>query len=115
MKKAVIVVAVMFISLTAFNQTYNQSSLFYNTSKTYIKLVENPVRGQINIQISNPYNQKYDLSLFSLSGQKVAELAFTHPGGISTKTMSISDGITGMYFLVARTPEGKQSLKVYIQ
>ena len=115
MKKIVTIVAVMFISLTAFNQTYNQSSLFYNTNQTYIKLVENPVRGQINIQISNPYNQKYDLSLYSLSGQKVAELAFTHPGGVSTRTMHISDGISGMYFLVARTPEGKQSMKVYIQ
>ena len=108
MKKAFTIVAVMFISLTAFNQTYNQSSVFYNTNKTYIKLVENPVRGQINIQISNPYNQKYDLALYSLSGQKVAELAFTHPGGVSTRTMNVSNGISGMYFLVARTPERKQ-------
>ena len=115
MKKAFIIVAVMFTSFTAFNQTYNQSNLFYNTNKTYIKLVENPARGQINVQISNPYNQKYDLSLYSLSGKKVAELAFTHTGGISIKTMYISDGTTGMYFLVAKTSEGKQSIKVYLQ
>lgn len=115
MKKIFTILAATLITFTAFSQTYNQSSLFYNTNKTYIRLDENPVKGQVNIQISNPYTEKYDLSLYSLNGEKVSEISFTHPGGVSTKTMYIPDGIKGLYFLVARTPEGKQSLKVFIQ
>ena len=115
MKKLSIIITSGFISLAAFSQAYNQSGLFYNTDKTYIKLLENPVRGQINIEISNSLNQKYDLGLYSLNGQKVAELTFTHSAGVSTKTLYVSNGLSGMYFLVARTPEGQQSLKVFIQ
>ena len=115
MKKIFAITVVMFFSLTAFNQTYNQSSLFYNTNKTYLRFVNNPTKGEINIQISNPYSEKYDLALYSLNGQKITEISFNHPGGVSTKTMYISSGISGMYFLVAKTNEGQQSLKLFIQ
>ena len=114
MKKVFTAIAVMFISLTAFNQTYNQSSLFYNTNKTYLKLIDNPTQGQLNIQISNPYSERYNLSLYSLNGQKITEEPFKHSGGISTKPMYLSAGISGMYFLVAKTKEGQQSFKVWI-
>jgi hypothetical protein len=107
--------AIMFVSLTAFNQTYNQSSLFYNTNKTYVRFINNPTKGEINIQISNPYSEKYDLALYSLNGQKITEVSFNHPGGVSTKTIYISASISGMYFLVAKTTEGQQSFKVFIQ
>ena len=115
MKKIFLAVVVMFFSLTAFNQTYNQSSLFYNTNKTYLRFINNPTKGEINIQISNPYSEKYDLALYSLNGQKISEVSFDHPGGVSTKTMYISASVSGMYFLVAKTTEGQQSLKIFIQ
>lgn len=115
MKRIFTILAALLITFGAFSQTYNESSLFYNTNKTYIRLIDNPVHGQLNIQISNPYSEKYDLALYSLTGQKVSEMEFSHPGGVSTKRMYVSDGISGMYFLVARTREGRQSLKVLIQ
>jgi uncharacterized protein YxeA len=115
MKKIFIIAAIMFVSLTAFNQTYNQSSLFYNTNKTYLRFINNPTKGEINIQISNPSSEKYDLALYSLNGQKITQVSFTHPGGVSTKTIYVSANVSGMYFLVAKTTEGQQSLKVFIQ
>ena len=115
MKKIFIIATVMFVSLTAFNQTYNQSSLFYNTNKTYLRFINNPAKGEINIQISNPYSEKYNLALYSLNGQKITEVSFNHPGGVSTKTMYVSASLSGMYFLVAKTTGGMQSLKVFIQ
>lgn len=115
MKKVFIIAALVLISSAAFTQTYNQSSLFYNTNKTYVRFVENPTKGQINIQISNPYSEKYDLSLYSLAGKKITETSFTHPGGISTVTLYVAANLRGMYFLVAKTREGHQSLKILIQ
>jgi uncharacterized protein YxeA len=115
MKKAFIIAALMLISSAAFTQAYNQSNLFYNTNKTYVRFVENPAKGQINIQISNPYSEKYDLSLYSLAGQKITETSFAHTGGVSTITLYVPVNLRGMYFLVAKTTEGHQSLKILIQ
>ena len=113
MKKVFIVAALVLISSAAFTQTYNQSNLFYNTNKTYVRFVENPAKGQINIQISNPYSEKYNLSLYSLAGQKITETSFTHPGGVSTTTLYVSVNLRGMYFLVAETTEASITENIY--
>lgn len=120
MKKLIILVAVCLISVASFSQSYFQQSVYNNSTaenkyKTSVNIIGNPARGEINIRLSNANNAKYDMSLYSNTGQKVTSIAYDHPGGVSTKTIYVPEGVKGLYYLVVLTNNEKQSIKVFIQ
>ena len=80
-----------------------------------INLVSNSVKGAINIKISNPNSSRYEISLYSTNGQKITSILYDHPAGVSLKTMYVSPGVHGMYYLVAIGEGEKHSMKVFIQ
>ncbi len=120
MKKLIILVAIFFTSLSVFSQSYFQQSVYNNSTaenanRTLVNIIGNPARGAINIRLSNPNSTKYDMSLYSLNGQKITSISYNHPGGVSTKTIYTPAGLSGLYYLVILTENEKQSIKIFIQ
>lgn len=124
-----VVAAVMFLSMSAKSQqqTFTESNnvghhIKYNnatandnfvSSKMYI--IGNPVKDVITLQISNPNQTKYELSLYSVTGRKLISMLYDHPAGVSTKQIYVSELQHGMYYLVATSEYEKRSLKILVQ
>ena len=124
MKKAFTVFAAIFFSGAAFTQTIytiNNNRIPGNALATQIapgtriNIMQNPVRGAINFQITNPLNTKYEISLYSGNGQKVTSILYEHPAGTSLKTMYVPTGVKGMYYLVVRSQSEKRTAKILIE
>lgn len=124
MKKAFTVFAAMCISGAAFTQTIytiDNNRIPGNalakqiTPGTRINIMQNPARGAINFQITNPVNTKYEVSLYSGDGQKITSILYEHPAGTSLKTMYVPTGVKGMYYLVVRSQTEKRTAKVLIE
>ena len=113
-----LIAALIFISATAFSQTVYKVNNITIENKTVpeINLMANPVRGEINLRVSNPNATKYAIALYSTNGQIITTVEYNHPGGVSTETMHIPDGVMGMcYLIVKSTDEPQRSLKVFIE
>jgi len=82
---------------------------------TRINVVQNPVRGAINFQITNPISTKYEISLYSPKGQKITSILYEHPAGTSLKTMYVPDGVKGIYYLVVRSESEKRTAKILVE
>ena len=82
---------------------------------TKINVTQNPVRGAINFQITNPLSTKYEISLYSPNGQKITSILYEHPAGTSLKTMYVPDGVKGIYYLVVRSESEKQTAKILVE
>jgi len=82
---------------------------------TRINVVQNPVRGAINFQITNPLSTKYEISLYSSKGQKITSILYEHPAGTSLKTMYVPDGVKGIYYLVVRSESEKRTAKILVE
>ena len=82
---------------------------------TRINVLQNPVRGAINFQITNPVNTKYEISLYSSNGQKITSILYEHPSGTSLKTMYVPDGVKGIYYLVVRSEREKRTAKILVE
>ena len=124
MKKAFTVLAAIFFSGAAFSQTIytiNNNRIPGNALATQIapgtriNIMQNPVRGAINFQITNPVNTKYEISLYSGNGQKITSILYEHPAGTSLKTMYVPTGVKGMYYLVVRSQSEKRTAKILIE
>lgn len=119
MKKIYILLAVlMFITANTFSQTvYKVNNVtIKNKNISEIKLMANPVRGEINLRVSNPNTTKYAIALYTTNGQIITTVEYNHSGGISTETMHIPDGVTGMCYLIIKSiDEPQRSLKVFIE
>ena len=124
MKKALTFLTAAFLSVTMFAQpTYTISNsripgnalATQNAPGTRINLLQNPARGMINFQISNPVNTKYEISLYSMNGQKITSILYEHPAGTSLKTMYVPTGVKGIYYLVVRNESEKHFAKVLIE
>lgn len=126
MKKiyAVLIAAIFFAGSAIAQQSYYTTEASNNTGKTgaiiynassQMTIIGNPARNEIILQVSNPNNIKYELVLYSLTGEKVTSLLYDHPGGISTKTIYVSDLKPGMYYLDAINKNEVQSLKIVVQ
>lgn len=120
MKKLIILVAISFISLSSFCQSYFKKTIYNNSNaenkyNAHVNIIGNPARGAINIRLSNPVNEKYDISLYSQDGEKVTSISYNHPGSVNTKTMYVPAGVSGLYYLVVLSSNEEQSIKVFIQ
>ena len=82
---------------------------------TRINVMQNPVRGAINFQITNPVNTRYEISLYSPNGQKITSILYEHPAGTSLKTMYVPDGVKGIYYLVVRSEGEKHTAKILVE
>ena len=82
---------------------------------TRINVMQNPVRGAINFQITNPVNTRYEVSLYSPNGQKITSILYEHPSGTSLKTMYVPDGVKGIYYLVVRSEGEKHTAKILVE
>lgn len=114
MKKIFIFFAFIFYSMFALSQPDFRNKLINNTNGT-IRVIGNPANGVINIQMSSVNNIKYDLSLYSVNGQKVTSLSFVHQAGVSIEKMNIPAGVSGMYFLVITSLNERRSIRVFVQ
>lgn len=114
MKKIFIASLILLVSKLSVAQPDYKSNVA-NTSVASVRVIGNPTHDAINIQLNDPLSEKYDLSLYSLSGQKITSLSFTNPVGVSSKEMYLPQGLEGMYFLVATTKNGRISIKILIQ
>ena len=124
MKKTLTFFTAIFLSVALFAQpdyTINNNRgpgnllATQNTPVTQLVLLQNPVRGAINFQITNPSNTRYEISLYATNGQKISSILYDHPAGISVKTMYIPNGTKGIYYLVVRRQGERQSIKVLIE
>jgi len=124
MKKLFTVFAAILFSGAAFTQTvYTISNnripgnalASQITPGTRINLMQNPARGAINFQITNPVNTKYEISLYSANGQKITSILYEHPAGTSLKTMNVPTGVKGIYYLVVRSESEKHLVNVLIE
>jgi hypothetical protein len=126
MKKiyAVIAAAIFFVGIATAQQSYYTTEASNNTGKTgpiiynassQMAIIGNPARNAIVLQVSNPNNTKYELVLYSSTGEKVTSLLYDHPGGVSTKTIYVSDLKPGFYYLDAINKNEAQTLKLVVQ
>ena len=126
MKKiyAVITAAIFFMSVAAAQQNYYMTEVANNAGKTgpiiynansQMAIIGNPVRNTIVLQVNNPNNTKYELVLYSSTGEKVTSLPYDHPGGVSTKTIYVADLKPGYYYLDAINKNVVQTLKLVVQ
>jgi hypothetical protein len=126
MKKiyAVIIAAIFFVGVTIAQQNYYMTEVANNTGKagpviynasSKMTIIGNPVRNTIVLEVSNPNATKYELVLYSSTGEKVTSLLYNHPGGVSTKTIYVDDLKPGYYYLDAINKNEVQSLKLVVQ
>jgi len=124
MKKAVTVFTALLIYVAASAQTLytiDNNRIPGNALATQIapgtriNVVQNPVRGAINFQITNPISTKYEISLYSPNGQKITSILYEHPAGTSLKTMYVPDGVKGIYYLVVRSESEKRTAKILVE
>ena len=124
MKKAFTVFAAIVIYGAAFTQTVytiHNNRIPGNALATQIapgtrlNIMQNPVKGAINFQITNPVNTKYEISLYSGNGQKITSILYEHPAGISLKTIYAPTGGKGMFYLVVRSQSEKRTAKILIE
>src|SRR5579885_1261539 len=114
MKKIFIASLILFAAKLSMAQPDYKSNVV-NPSVASVRVIGNPVHGVINIQLSDPVSEKYDLSLYSMDGQKITSLSFINPVGVSSKEIYLRSGMGGMYLFVATTKNGRISMKVLIQ
>lgn len=109
--------ATMIFSISSFSQTvYKVNDITVeNKNIQEVSLISNPVKGAINVKISNPNSVQYSIMLYSTTGQRITSVQYNHPGGVSTETMYVPDGVSGLYYLVVRTKEQQKSMKVFIE
>jgi hypothetical protein len=126
MKKiyAVITAAFFFLGIATAQQNYYMTEVANNAGKTsaiiynansQMAIIGNPVRNTIVLRISNPNNTKYELVLYSSTGEKVTSVLYDHPGGVSTKTIYVADLKPGYYYLDAINKNEVQSLTFVVQ
>jgi len=124
MKKAAIVLAAIFFTAAAFAQpdftvssdrTPGNLLATQNAPGTRIVLMQNPARGMLNFQVSNPANTTYEISLYSARGQKITSVLYQHPAGTSLKTMYVPIGVKGIYYLIVRNESERLSTKVLVE
>ncbi len=120
-------VALLSFSATAQQETFSNSNnvghhIKYsnavandNLVSTKINLMGNPVKDVITLQINNPNQTKYELSLYSSTGRKVISMLYDHPPGVSTKQVYVSELERGTYFLVASSEYEKKSIEILKQ
>jgi hypothetical protein len=116
--------AALFLSISAFSQQYynpvttvytKSNVMLERNSKVQLNIIGNPATNAITLQISNPVQTKYELSLYSSTGKKVSTVLYEHPAGVSTKAIYVSQLQRGMYFLVALSKDERTSLQVVVQ
>jgi hypothetical protein len=116
--------AAIVLSITCYSQQYNNpvtsvytksNVMLERTSAVQMIIIGNPARNMVVLQISNPIETKYELSLYSSSGRKVTTMLYDHPAGVSTKTISVSGLKQGLYFLVALSKTERRSLQLILQ
>ena len=124
MKKAFTLFVAIFFSVAAFTQTIytiNNNSIPGNglamqiAPGTRINVMQNPVQGAINFQITNPVATKYEVSLYSPNGQKISSILYEHPSGTSLKTIYIRNGVKGIYYLVVRSQSENRTMKILVE
>jgi len=124
MKQAVTVFTALFVYVAASAQTLytiDNNRIPGNVLATQIapgtkiNVIQNPVRGAINFQITNPLSTKYEISLYSPNGQKITSILYEHPAGTSLKTMYVPDGVKGIYYLVVRSDSEKRTAKILVE
>ena len=116
-KMFTLLVAAIFFSTVSFSQTAYKINDITTVDKStpQFSLISNPVKGAINLKVSNPESTKYIIMLYSTTGQRITSVEYNHPGGISTETMYVPDGVSGMCYLVIKSQQLEKSLKVFIQ
>jgi hypothetical protein len=117
-----VVAAAVLLSFSANSQHFTRNVDFADNSvqiahnpAVQMKIVGNPVRNSITLQISNPISTKYELGLYTSTGRKVSTELYNHPAGVSTKTIYTSNLERGIYFIVATSEYGRRSIEVLIQ
>ncbi len=80
-----------------------------------VKLMGNPVKNSINLNIVNESFAQYTLELFAMNGKKVGSQIYSHSGGVSNTTFNIRAGVKGMCMLVVTNGNDRQVLPVLIQ
>ena len=78
-----------------------------NTNTKGINVYPNPVKSNIlNLQINNLQKGKYNLNMFSISGQKILTKVLEHPGGSSFQIIRIENLFPGPYQVWVSGPGG---------
>ena len=120
MKKLIILVAITLITISGFCQSYFQQTVYNNSTagnkyQTSVNVIGNPARGAIIFRLSNPNNTHYNITLYSTTGQRITSIDYNHPGGVSTQTMYVPEGVSGLFYLVLLSHDEKQTVKLFIQ
>ncbi|MBS1747402.1 MAG: T9SS type A sorting domain-containing protein [Bacteroidetes bacterium] len=112
-----IIVVLLIISFSAIGQEYirNVGSINNNITRTdittQVKIIGNPARGFVLVQISNPNPIQLEMCVYNEAGTKVNTMIYNHPGGFSTMSINLSNDSNGLYFLTVTSLSGNKTIQ----
>ena len=92
-------------------------SVVIGGGKIFIAVVPNPVQNKhVNLQLNNIPAGRYDLALYSITGQRVYTSAVLHAGGSAAQVIGLPAHVkTGTYVLVLHTETNHYTQKIVVE
>ena len=84
-------------------------------AKAIIGIMGNPVKGKINLTITNETSGNYQITLYNNNGVVLNTQAYKHIGGTGNASINIPAGASGLLLVTVNDGTNNQVLKVMVQ